>query len=173
MKNNFFALVSVTFLLIFTQNIHAQEAGDESENNTLLQFYNNELFRWDIVSYGGLRLNLGDQNWKYSAFKTNINNETIRNALHEYPDSAQEYNLFTKNAITANILYWTGFALILGALVPLYATDNDILALSLSGGLIVGGAITANIGITKFGISQSSLFNAADIYNRHKVREFR
>jgi len=170
MKNSLLVLVSITLLFTFTQYAHAQEAGDE--NAALLQFYDNELFRWDIVSYGGLRLNLGDQNWKYGVYKVNIKNEIIRNALHEYPDSAQAYNVFTKNAITANVLYWTGFALILGALVPLYATDDAVLAYSLSGGLLAGGTVTAAIGYKKFGISQSSLFNAANIYNRHKVREY-
>ena len=170
MKNSLLVLFSITLLFTFTRYTHAQEAANE--NTALLQFYDNELFRWDIVSYGGLRLNLGDQNWKYDEFKVNIKNETIRNALHEYPDSAQAYNLFTKNAITANILYWTGFAFLLGAFVPLYTVDDAVLALSLSGGLCVGGIVTATIGFKKFGISQSSLFTAANIYNRYKVREY-
>jgi len=170
MKNSLLVLFSITLLFTFAQYTHAEEAANE--NAALLQFYDNELFHWDIVSYSGLRLNLGDQSWKYDMLKVNIKNETIRNALHEYPDSAQAYNVFTKNAISANVFYWAGLAFLIGAFIPLYTVDDDILAYSLSGGLCVGGLVTATISMKKLGISQSSLFTAANIYNRHKLREY-
>jgi hypothetical protein len=104
MQNVFVVFVSI-LLFAVSQNSNAQEVEEvEHENINFLQFYDNEMFHWNVSTFGGLTLNYGDNNWKYRAFGININNEIIRNALLEYPDSAEAYNSFRKKAITGNIV---------------------------------------------------------------------
>ena len=175
MKNLFVVLVSV-LLLAVSQNTNAQEGfqNDKTDENiNFLQFYDNEMFHWNFDTFGGLTLNYGNDNWEYSTFGVNINNERIRNALLEYSDSAQSYNSFRKNKITGNIVYWSGIVLILGSVIPVFTIDNDKdkLRTGLFAGMFAGGLTTSIIGGFQFNSAQSKLSNAVNIFNRNKARE--
>lgn len=172
MKNMFFVLVSVLFLLV-SQNTNAQEIENDKtdENLIFLQFYNNEMFNWNFNKFGGLTLNYGNDNWKYSTFGVNINNERIKNALLEYPDSAEAYNSFRKNKITGNIVYWSGIVLMLGSLIPVFTIENNELSTGLYTGMLVGGLTTSIVGIFQFNSAQSNLFNSVNMFNKNKARE--
>ena len=128
MKKMFVVLVSV-LLLAVSQNTNAQEVENAKTNEDVdfLQFYDNEMFRWNFGTFGGLTLHYGNDNWEYSVFGVNIDNGRIKNSLLQYSDSAQAYNSFRKDAITGNIVYWSGVVLILGALIPVFTIDNDSL----------------------------------------------
>jgi hypothetical protein len=172
MKNLFFVIVSV-LLLTISHNTNAQEVENDktNENVNFLQFYDNEMFHWSINTIGRLTLNYGNENWNVNAYKVNINNEIIRNALLKYPDSAQAYNSYRKNAITGNIVYWSGLVLILSSLIPLYTIDDEKLSYDLYRGMIIGGATITFMSIFNFFSAQSNLYNAVNIFNRNKARE--
>ena len=172
MKNLFVVLVSM-LILAFSQSISAQETKNDNTNESVnfLQFYDNEMFHWSFNPFGGYTINYGNENWNYSAFGVNINNERIRKALLEYPDSAKEYNSFRKDKISGNIVYWSGIAIILGSIIPVLAIDNDILKFSIYSGMFAGGMATSIIGIFKFNSAQSHFFNAVNLFNRDKARE--
>jgi hypothetical protein len=172
MKNIFVVLVSALLLSIF-QNANAQEIKNDktNENVDFLQFYENEMFHWSLNTSDGLILNYGNDNWKYSTFSANIKNEKIRNALLEYPDSAQAYNSFRKNTINGNIVYWTGLALMIGSIVPVLSVENEKLSNGLYFGMLGGGLTLSVIGIYQFNSAQSNLFNAVNMFNKNKVRE--
>jgi len=173
MKKVFVISVSV-LLLAVAQNTNAQEVKNDktNENIDFLQFYDNEMFHWNFSTFGGLTLNYRNDNWEYSPFGVNINNERIRNALLEYPDSAQAYNSFRKYKITGNILYWGGIVLMLGSLVPIFTIeDNEKLSIGLYTGMLLGGITTSTIGGFQFDSAQLNLFNAVNMFNRNKARE--
>jgi hypothetical protein len=172
MKNLCVVLVSV-LLLAVSQNTNAQEIENDktNENVNFLQLYDSEMFHWNFDTFGGLKLSYGNDNWNYSTFGVNINNERIRNALLGYSDSAQAYNSFRKNKITGNIVYWSGIVLILGSLIPVFTIDNDKLSTGLYAGMLAGGLTTSIIGIFQFNSAQSNLFNAVNMFNRNKARE--
>jgi len=172
MKNIFVVLVSA-LLLSISQNANAQEIKNDktNENVDFLRFYENEMFHWSLNISDGLILNYGNDNWKYKTFDVNIKNEKIKNALLEYPDSAQAYNSFRKNQINGNIVYWTGLALVLGSIVPVLAVDNEKLSNGLYFGMLGGGLTLSVIGIYQFNSAQSNLFNAVNMFNKNKVRE--
>jgi len=174
MKKAFAVLISV-LLLAAAQNTNAQEVEYKNnivnENVNFLQFYDNEMFHWNFYTFGGLTLNYGNDNWEYSTFGVNINNERIRNALLEYPDSAQAYNSFRKNKITGNILYWSGIVLMLHSLIPVFAINNEKLSIGLYSGMLAGGMTSSIIGIFQFNSAQSNLFNAVNMFNRNKAGE--
>ena len=171
MKNLFVVLV---LLLAVSQNTNAQEGVENdrtNENVNFLQFYDNEMFYWNFNTFGGLTLNYGNDNWEYSTFGVNINNERIRNALLEYSDSAQAHNSFRKNKITGNIVYWSGIVLILGSIIPVFTIDNNDLRTSLFAGMLAGGFTVSIIGGFQLNAAQSNLFNAVNMFNRNKARE--
>jgi hypothetical protein len=172
MKNMFIVLVSA-LLLAVSQNANAQEIKNDktNENVDFLQFYDNEMFHWNFNTSDGLILNYGNDSWKYSTFGVSIKNERIRNALLEYPDSAQAYNYFRKNKINGNIAYWSGLALILGSIVPVLAVDNEKLSNGLYFGMLGGGLTISMIGIYQYNSAQSNLFNAVNMFNKNKARE--
>jgi len=172
MKNMFVVLV-LALLLLISQNANAQEVKNDktNENVNFLQFYDNEMFHWNFNTSDGLILNYGNDNWKYSTFGVSIKNERIRNALLEYPDSAQAYNSFKKNKVTGNIVYWSGIVLILGSIVPVFTVDNEKLSNGLYFGMLAGGLTTSMVGVYQFNSAQLNLFNAVNMYNRNKARK--
>ena len=171
MKNVFMILFSV-LLLATAQNINAQEVDYDAinENVNFLQFYDNEMFHWSYNIFGGLTLNYGNDNWQYRAFGIDINNEIIRNALLGYPDSAQAFNSFKKNAITGNVVYWSGIALMIGSLIPVFIVDDQRLSNGLYTGMLAGGLTTSIVGVFQFSSAQSNLFEAVNLFNRNKAR---
>ena len=173
MKNLLFILVSV-FLLSVSQTANTQEVKKETtnENVNFLQFYDNEMFHWNLSPNCVFTLNYGIDNWVYSIYDMHINNERIRNALIQYSESAQAYNTFRKKATTGSIFYWIGNVFIIGSIIPIFLPlENEILRTGLSTGFFVGGLTLSSIGSYHFTSSQSYLINASNIFNRNKVRE--
>ena len=83
--------------MLLNKNIFAQEteAGIDQNNKNinLAQFYDSELFTWNYNMLGGLSLNYQNQN---SGVSFGIN-ETMRNALLQFPDSGRSYNSTEKH----------------------------------------------------------------------------
>ena len=171
MKNAFILLVLV-LLLVFVQNTDAQETGHGNIN--FQQFYDSEMFQWNFNMFGGLTLNYQNQN---SSITFGIN-QAMKNALLQFPDSAQAYNSYRKKNTVGNILIYGGVAIILSAYIPLYnqiLNDNPIDTLNRNIGWAIGlssgGAISTLIGSFVYSSGQEDLFSAVNMFNRNKARE--
>jgi hypothetical protein len=149
-------------------------------NNDLLHYYDTELFQWSYGMFGGLALNFQNQS---SATTFGIK-EPMKNALMQYEDANQQYRLYHDKTIAGNILLWGGLATTLaGAYMPIFyytPTSNSLQdtnayenTLKVSLGMILGGFVSEVIGMFVLQSGQESIFNAVNLYNRHRINDYR
>ena len=157
--------------IIFSSNLMAQENNETNYN--LLHFYDSELFNWSYNMFNGLSLNYLNQS---SSTIYGIN-QTMQNALLLYPESGQEYKSYRWKNITGNIFMWGGLAMALSAFIPIImdTNENDISRMNanISLGLSFGGFASVIAGTFFYASGQENIFNAVNIFNRHKIREYR
>jgi len=143
---------------------------------SLLEYYNNEIIT--IICPLGSDLNLNVNGITSSiGFKLS---PLITERISAYPTSKELFIEYQKQYKNGSIQLWSGFSglLIGSAIFGLYNSDqNDIKSIvdpiniaSISGMTI--GLIIESIGAMKISRSQENLFNAINLYNREKIKEY-
>jgi hypothetical protein len=162
----------LTLMLICSQIIMAQE--NTQTNNNFLHYYDAEIFQWNYDIFGGLSLNFHNQS-SSAIFGINI---SMKNALKLYPDSSQQFSSYKLKNTTGNILLWGGLvALVGGTYMPLFLDtsdyDNFERNVKISAGLMLGGLVSELVGTFIFSSGKENLFNAVNIYNRHRIEDYK
>ncbi|MDR1127512.1 MAG: hypothetical protein LBL06_05225 [Treponema sp.] len=167
-------ILKIWFLALtitFSGTLIAQETTQPT--NDLLHYYDTELFQWDYSMFGGLTLNFQNQ----SALTMYGIKDSMKNALMQYEDTNQQYGSYRGKTIAGNILTWGGLAVVLaGAYVPIFgdwqedAYENN---LKVGLGIMLGGLVTELIGTFILQSGQENIFNAVNLYNRHKITDYK
>jgi hypothetical protein len=155
---------------IFSQNIIAQE--NISPNNNLLQYYNNELFKWSYDAIGGFKLTYQDQ---VSSLSFGIN-KNMAEALKLYPDTAEYYESYHKKNVAGNVLLWSGFGIAIGSIIsmPIILNEDTFAAgYPIIMGVSLGGLAIELIGSFILPSGYESLANSVKLFNRHKIEEYK
>ncbi|MDR2601617.1 MAG: hypothetical protein LBC53_04100 [Spirochaetaceae bacterium] len=165
----------LAFVMIFSGKLAAQET--IQINNNLSQYYDYELFKWDLLSgrimYGNLT----------SSVSNIAYNRDMVKRLQSYADTKQYYEIFKKQNSTGNISMRVGVSLYLigasGMALSAIAMDYDYFSiengmalLAGSAGTFVIGMIVSLIGISSSSSGMDSLYNSLSLYNRHKIEEY-
>ncbi|GHV88089.1 hypothetical protein AGMMS50267_04490 [Spirochaetia bacterium] len=169
MKINFKGSLVLLVCFVFSQNIIAQE--NIPSNNNLLEYYNNELFKWDYNAFGEFKLTYQDQG---STLTFGINKNMVK-TLKLYPDTTEYYESYRKKNVTGNILLWSGFGIAMGGLIsaPIVLNENTFEAnYPIVMGVALGGLIIELIGSFILPSGYESLFNSVNLFNRHKIAEY-
>jgi predicted aldo/keto reductase-like oxidoreductase len=161
----------VVLAILFSGNVAAQEAAQT--HNNLLSYYDTELFQWSYSTFGGLTLNYKNQS-SITAFGIK---EAMKDALVHYEDTNQRYHSFRSKTIVGNILKWGGLTAVLaGAYVPLFG-DWEVAAYEKNAkiglGIVLGGLVTELIGVIVLQSGQENIFDAVNLYNRHRINEYK
>jgi hypothetical protein len=143
---------------------------------SFLEYYNNEIITITCPLGSSLNLNV---NGITSSIGFKIS-PLITERIISYPTSKELFIEYQKQYKNGNIQLWSGFSgLIIGSTIfALYNSDsNDIKSIgdpvniaSISGMTI--GLIIELIGAMKINMSQESLFNAINLYNKEKIKEY-
>jgi hypothetical protein len=158
--------------MIFVGKVVAQEI--VQPNNKLLSYYDTELFQWSYSIFGGLTLNFQNQ----SSLTTFGVKNTMKNALIQYEDTNQRYRSYRGKTTAGNILMWGGLAVVYaGAFVPIFQDrqDSNIYNnnLKIRLGVMLGGLVTEMIGTFVLLSGQENIFEAVNLYNRHRINNYR
>lgn len=161
----------LAFVMIFSGKLVAQES--IQPNNNLMSYYDTELFQWSYSMFGGLTLNFQNQS---SVTMYGIK-ESMKNAFIQYEDTNQQYRSYRGKIIAGNILMWGGWATVLaGAYVPIFGDWDDNAYennLKIGIGVMLGGLITEIIGAFILQSGQENIFNAVNLYNRHRINDYK
>jgi hypothetical protein len=167
---NFLKISFLASALVFSGTLAAQEF--EKSHSDFLFHYDTELFQWSYSSFGGLALSFQNQS---SLTSFGMLKEPMKNALLQYEDVNKKYRAFKGKALAGRVLMLTGLAAILaGAYIPILGSwrdgslDNN---LRIGLGVGLGGLVTGIIGTVIFNAGQENIFDAVNIYNRHKIQE--
>jgi hypothetical protein len=158
-------LLKISLLtLVFSGNLIAQE--NESTNSSFSHYYNTELFQWSYSIFGGMTLNFQNQN---SIAMYGIKDSMVK-ALLQYEDADQKYHLYHRKTIAGHILMWGGaVALLTGAYIP-FANENN---LKIGLGVVFSGFIFEIVGAFMLESGQENIFDAVNLYNRHKIDDYK
>jgi hypothetical protein len=161
----------LTLALVFSGNLMAQE--NQQTNNNFLKYYDTELFQWSYSMFGGLTLNFQNQ----SSMTMYGIKDSMKNAFLQYEDANQQYRSYRGKTIAGNILMWGGLATVLGgAYMPIFgdwegnAYENN---LKIGLGIMLGGLVSEIIGVFVLQSGQENIFNAVNLYNRHRINDYR
>jgi hypothetical protein len=164
----------ICFLVLvvgFSGKLTAQETAQPSSD--LQPCYDRDLFQWSYSMFSGLTLNFQNQS---SVTMYGIK-ESMKKALAQYEDANQQYRSYRNKTIAGNILVWTGFAAaISGAFVPICWDSNDNAYDNNSRigiGVALGGLVTEIIGAFVLQSGQENIFDAVNLYNRHKIDSYK
>jgi hypothetical protein len=117
--------------------------------------------------FGGLTLNFQNQ----SSITTFGLKESMKKVLIEYEDTNQQYRSYRGKTIAGNILMWGGLAtLFAGAYAPLFSNENN---LKIGLGIMLGGVVSEIIGAFVLQSGQENIFNAINLYNRHRINDYK
>jgi hypothetical protein len=159
------------FVMIFSGKLVAQEI--IQPNNNLSSYYDAELFQWSYSMFGGLTLNYKNQ----SSITMYGIKDTMKNALIQYEDANQQYRSYRGKTIAGSILAWGGLATVLaGAYMPILGDWQDKTYennLKIGLGVMLGGLVTEIIGVFILQSGQENIFNAVNLYNHHKIDDYR
>jgi hypothetical protein len=168
-------VLKIGFLVLaitLSDKLVAQETAQT--NNDLLHYYDAELFQWSYSMFGGLTLNFQNQ----SSVATYGIKDPMKNALIQYEDTNQQYRSYRGKTIAGNILLWGGLTTALvGAYIPIfsdwqnYNTYEDNFKMIL--GITLGGLVTEIVGAFILQSGQENIFNAVNLYNRHRINDYR
>ncbi|MDR2601620.1 MAG: hypothetical protein LBC53_04115 [Spirochaetaceae bacterium] len=155
--------------MIFSGKLAAQETIQTNDN--LAFYYDAELFQWNYGFFEGLTLNFKNQS---SNPMFGINTR-MKNALVQYEDSNQQYRVYHGKNIAGNILMWSGFtATVTGMYMPLFLDlDYSEKNLKIVLGTVLGGFVTELVGIVILHSGNENIFNAVNVYNRNKIKDYR
>jgi len=167
----------LTLAVLCSGNLIAQENDQTNSepNSNLSNFYDAELFHWSYNMWRGLSLNYLNQS-SSTAFSIN---KSMQNALLQYPDSGQEYRSYRWKSIVGNVFLWGGLALAYSAFIPLYSgtdmSNNDVFDRNekIALGLSCSGLASVIVGSFFSTSGQENIYNAVNIFNRNKIREYR
>jgi hypothetical protein len=155
---------------IFSGSLAAQEIAEP--DNTLLSYYDTELFQWSYSAFGGFSLNYKNQ----SSITGYGLKEAMKNALVRYEDTNQRYRSYRSKTIAGNIMVWGGLAVALaGAYAPIFGDWEDaayVANAKIGLGVALGGLVTELIGLFVLQSGQEKIFDAVNLYNRHKIEEY-
>ncbi|MDR1147987.1 MAG: hypothetical protein LBK66_05085 [Spirochaetaceae bacterium] len=161
--------------IIFSGNLAAQESAQA--NTDLLRYYNTELFRWNYTVLSGVVLEFQNQR-AIPAYRIN---SSMKKALIQYEDTNRQYRLYRGKNITGQILeFGGGLTVVVGAFIPVGGFLSALLgnygaaekSLTIGGEVILGGLISGLTGIFILNSGQENIFNAVNLYNRHKINEY-
>jgi hypothetical protein len=152
----------------------------QTNNNDLLHYYDTELFQWSYSMFGGMALNFQNQS---STTIFGIK-EPMINALAQYEDTNQLYRSYRSKTTAGHILLWGGMAAtVVGIYMPIFYytpgsdsspyTNTYEYNLPITLGLMLGGMVSEIISIFVLQSGQESIFNAINLYNRHKISDYR
>jgi hypothetical protein len=167
--------LKILFLILaitFSGKLIAEETIQPS--NDLLHYYDMELFQWDYGMFNGLTLNFQNQSsWVIYGIK-----DSMKSALMQYEDTNKQYRSYRSKTIAGNILMWGSFAVVLaGAYTPFFGDWRDentyINNFKVGLGIMLGGLVTELIGAFILQSGQENIFNAVNLYNRHKIDDYR
>jgi hypothetical protein len=162
----------LAFVLVFSQNLAAQEQEEDVQvNKSLLTYYSTELFQWSYDFWGGLYLNYQNQSSR-TMFGLK---ESMQKPFSLYEDTNQKFLSYKTNTLWGNIFFWSGYAVILSSPFIL-AYDNgrgDYYTLNATLGALGSGLIFMLIGNFLFTSGQENIFDAVNLYNRNKLAEYR
>jgi hypothetical protein len=103
--------------------------------------------------------------------------DPMKNAFLQYDDANQQYRSYRGKTIAGNILRWGGLVTVLGgAYMPIFgdwegsAYENN---LKIGLGIMLGGLVSEIIGVFVLQSGQENIFNAVNLYNRHKINDYR
>lgn len=170
---NLFKIGFFVMALIFSGKLTAQE--NAATNNHLPLYYDAELFQWNFSMFGGLTLNFKNQ----SSRTTYGIQDSMKKALSQYEDTNQQYRSYRAKNIAGNVLVWSGIAAIIGGANVLAFNDRHGRAsyeniLNKTGiGVMAGGLLIELIGAFILQSKQENIFNAVNLYNRHKISEYK
>jgi hypothetical protein len=169
MKIGFLALA-----ITFSGKLTAQE--NVQTNKNLSYYYDTELFQWDYSIFGGLTLNFQNQ----SSITTFGLKESMKNVLIKYEDTNQQYRSYRGKTVAGNILMWGGLAVVLaGAYTPIFSfSDNQdnnayVNNLKIGLGIMLGGLVSEIIGVFVLESGQENIFNAVNLYNKHRINDYK
>jgi hypothetical protein len=169
--------------MVFSDKLAAQE--NTQSNNNLLDYYDTELFQWEFNMFGGVTLNFKNR----SSITMFGIPESMKNNLIQYEDTNRQYRSYRGKTISGNILMWGGMAAMLaGASITAfggtqrytaagtsitvtqsYTADRNI---KVGAGLMSGGLVSALIASFILSSGQENIFNAVNLYNRHRIDEY-
>jgi hypothetical protein len=172
--------------MVFSDKLAAQE--NTQSNNNLLDYYDTELFQLDHNMVGGLTLN-----FKNRSSRTLFGiAKSMKNNLIQYEDTNRQYRSYRGKTISGNILMWGGMATMLAGVcitafgqmqsytvastsitasgrMQSYTADRNI---NVGAGLMLGGSVSALIATFILSSGQENIFNAVNLYNRHRIDEY-
>ena len=161
----------LAFVMIFSGELVAQET--IQQNNNLMSYYDTELFQWSYSMFGGLTLNFQNQS-SVTAYGIK---ESMKNAFIQFEDTNQQYRSYRSKTIAGNILLWGGLATVLAGLyVPVFGDWDDNAYennLKIGIGVMLGGFVTEIIGAFVLQSGQENIFNAVNLYNRHRINDYK
>ena len=97
----------------------------------------------------------------------------MQKAFTLYDYTNQLYRSYRGKTIAGNILLWGGFATVLGgAFIPIYGNNQDINYGAFIG-VMAGGLVIELIGSFILQSGQANIFDAVNLYNRHKINEYK
>lgn len=162
---NFLKICFLASALAFSGTLAAQEI--EKTDNRFLSYYDTELFQWSYSLFGGLTLNFQNQS---SLTSFGMLKDTMKNALFQYEDVDKKYRSYRNRTIASHTLIWTGFAAIMaGPALGNWKAGSDSTRIGI--GVTLGGLVAELIGIVLFHSGQENIFDAVNLYNRHKIRD--
>jgi hypothetical protein len=148
--------------LLLSRPVMAQE--NTAEQETLLQYYDRELFQW----YSFPLLHFQGQS---SDIRFGID-DSMKKALGQYEDTQRLYRSYRGKNIAGYIVLWGGMAAFIGSVAGIvYIEDFPQRGAALSGAAM-GFYITTLISAGIHGSAEISIFNAVNSYNRHKISEY-
>jgi hypothetical protein len=164
-----FKIGFLVLALVFSNNLVAQE--NIQPNDNLLRFYDTELFQWSYDMFSGLTLNYQNNN---SNAMFGIN-ESMKTALMQYEDTNRLYRSYRGKTIAGNVLAWGGLAAVIGgAFVPAFgSTQNIDNNYKIGLGVMAGGLVSEIICIFILYSGQGNIFDAVNLYNRQKIKEYK
>jgi hypothetical protein len=164
-----FKIGLLALALTFSSNLAAQENIQPNEN--LSRFYDTELFQWSYGMFSGMTLNYQNTN---SNTMFGIN-ESMKAALTRYEDTNRLYRSYRGKTIAGNVLIWGGLAAVIGgAFVPAFGGAQNLDNYDKIGlGVMTGGLVSEIIGSFVLSSGQENIFDAVNLYNRQKIKEYK
>jgi hypothetical protein len=169
---NFIKIGFLALALAFSGTLAAQDF--EKPNSNFLTYYNAELFQWSYGLFGGLTLTFQNEN---SLTSYGVLKEPMKEVLFQHGDVSKKYRSYRGKTIAGQALMWTGLAAVLaGVYVPAlgsWKSGSVGNGLQIGLGVSLGGLVSGVVGMILFNAGQEDIFDAVNLYNRHKLNDFK
>jgi hypothetical protein len=163
------SMTKVFFLVVALFCSRILMAEEKAQTNGLSYFYDAEMFQWNYDLFGGLTLNFHNQS-SQAIFGIK---DAMKNALAQYDDTRKQYNSYRWKTTSGNILAWSGLTVACAGIPFLHHFGSSENGREVVIGVMLGGLVSEIIGVFVLYSGQENIFNAVNLYNKHKVTDLR